>query len=233
MYIHLVGKLNYLTNTRKDLSFAVLVLSQFLQNPTVSHYIAALRVVGYLRSDPRQGILLLSDPSFDLLAFLNVDCASCNDIRRLISGFYITLGGAPISWKFEKQVPNSLSSAEAKYRSMWHVTIEITWLVHLLDDLSAPPTLPVSIHSHSQAALHIANNSVFHKRMKHMELDCHFVRQQYLSGLITLSFVPSKHQLADLFTKALSGEPHCDILSKLGVLSIPSNLRGMLNILKK
>lgn len=109
---------------------------------------------------------------------------------------------------------------------MRRVTAEITWLVRLLEDLSAPPTLPVPVHSDSQAALHIAKNPVFHERMKYVELDFHFVRQQYLSGIITLSFVLSKHQLADLFTKDLSGEPHHDILGKLGVLSIPSNLRG-------
>lgn len=59
-----------------------------------------------------------------------------------------------------------------------------------------------------------------------MELDCHFVRQQFLSGLISLSFVPSESQLADLFTKPLSGGSHRSILSKLGVHSLPSTLRG-------
>ncbi|KAL3371725.1 hypothetical protein AABB24_008317 [Solanum stoloniferum] len=68
-------------------------------------------------------------------------------------------------------------------------------------------------------------------RTKHMELDCHFVRQQYISGLISLQFTPSKIQLADLFTKPLSGFSHHGILSKLGVSSLqlsslPSNLRG-------
>lgn len=59
-----------------------------------------------------------------------------------------------------------------------------------------------------------------------MELDCHFVCQLYLCRVITLSFFPSKHQLADLLTITLSGKPHCDILGMLGVLSFPSNLRG-------
>nr|XP_016473711.1 PREDICTED: uncharacterized protein LOC107795559 [Nicotiana tabacum] len=102
----------------------------------------------------------------------------------------------------------------------------ITWLVRLLADLSAPPTLPVTIHSDSQAAIYIARNPVFHERTKHVELDCHFVRQQYLSGLITLSFVPSKLPLADLFTKHLTGVSHNQILPKLGVFSPSSNLKG-------
>ncbi|XP_019262483.1 PREDICTED: uncharacterized protein LOC109240315 [Nicotiana attenuata] len=144
----------------------------------------------------------------------------------ILSGFFITLGGAPISWKSKKQISISLSSAESEYRSMRRVTAEITWLVRLLADLSAPPTLPVPLHSDSQAAIHIARNPVFHERTKHVELDCHFVRQQFLAGLISLSFVPSKDQVADLFTKPLSGISHTNIMRKLGVLSLPTSLRG-------
>lgn len=108
---------------------------------------------------------------------------------------------------------------------MRRVTAETTWLVRLLEDLFAPITLPIPLHSDSKAAIHIARNPVFHERTKHVENDCHFVRQQFLSGLITLSFVPSKAQLADIFTKPLSGVSHRDILSKLGVTTFPSNLR--------
>ncbi|XP_019236610.1 PREDICTED: uncharacterized protein LOC109216853 [Nicotiana attenuata] len=206
LFRHVVGKLNYLTNTRPDLSFAVLTLSQYMQKPCVSHLSTALRVLKYVSSDPGKGILL--------------------DSRRSVSGFFITLGGAPISWKSKKQISISLSSAEAEYRSMRRVTAELTWLVRILEDLSAPITLPIPLHSDSKAAIHIARNPVFHERTKYVEIDCHFVRKQFLSGLITLSFVPSKAQLADIFTKPLSGVSHRDILGKLGGTKFPSNLRG-------
>jgi len=109
---------------------------------------------------------------------------------------------------------------------MRRVVAELTWLVRLLSDLSLPPSLPISLHSDSQAAIHIAKNPVFHERTKHVDLDCHFVRQQYLNGLISLSFLPSSSQIADLFTKPLPGTSHRFLLNKLGVRSSPSNLRG-------
>lgn len=112
---------------------------------------------------------------------------------------------------------------------MRRVIAEITWLVRLLGDLSTPLALSILVHSDSQAAIHIATNPVFHKRTKHVELDCHFMRQQFVSGLITLSFIPSKYQLVDIFMKPLSGDSHHFLLKKLGVSSPPSNLRRDIN----
>ncbi|KAF3664161.1 putative repetitive proline-rich cell wall protein 2-like [Capsicum annuum] len=111
---------------------------------------------------------------------------------------------------------------------MRRLVSELTWLTRLLTDLAIPPPIPIPIHSDSQIALHIARNPIFHERTKHVELDCHFVRQQYLSGLISLSFVPYKDQLADIFTKSFAGPPHHQNLCKLGVTYFPSNLRGYL-----
>ena len=134
-----------------------------MQQPRQSHFNAAFCVLWYLRTDPRQGILLSSDPSFELLAFCDADWASCRDSRRSVSRYFITLGGAPVSWKSKKQVSISLSSAEAEYRYMRRVTAEITWLVRLLADLSITPSLLIIVHSNSQKAIHIAKNPVFHE----------------------------------------------------------------------
>jgi hypothetical protein len=56
-YRHLVGKLNYLTITRPDISYAVNVVSQFLEAPRVSYWEAVTCIIQYLKRAPRIGIL--------------------------------------------------------------------------------------------------------------------------------------------------------------------------------
>ncbi|RVX00083.1 Retrovirus-related Pol polyprotein from transposon RE1 [Vitis vinifera] len=114
----------------------------------------------------------------------------------------------------------SRSSAEAEYRAMAHVTCELTWLIALLKDLGVPHTQPALLYCDNQAALHIAANPVFHERTKHIEIDCHIVREKIQTGMLKTLHVASQHQLADILTKPLFPDQFNSLIDKMGMYNI-------------
>ena len=219
-YRRLVGKLNYLTITRPDISFPVSVVSQFLQSPCDSHWDAVIRILRYIKSTPSQGVLYENRGHTQVIGYTDADWAGSPTDRRSTSGYCVFIGGNLISWKSKKQHVVARSSAEAEYRAMALATCELIWLRHLLQELRFGKDEQMKLICDNQAALHIAFNPVFHERTKHIEVDCHFIREKIASGCIATSFVNSNDQLADIFTKSLRGPRIKYICNKLGAYDI-------------
>ncbi|KAL4574855.1 hypothetical protein LXL04_021695 [Taraxacum kok-saghyz] len=119
--------------------------------------------------------------SLQLKAFSDPDWAGCKDTRRSITGFCVFLGDSLISWKTKKHIIVSRSSTEAEYRVIAAVTCEIVWLRHLLHDFDISSSTPTSIYCDNQSAIELAHNPTFHERTKHIEIDCHFIRDKITS----------------------------------------------------
>ncbi|RVW92154.1 Retrovirus-related Pol polyprotein from transposon RE2 [Vitis vinifera] len=140
--------------------------------------------------------------------------------RRSTSRYCVFIGGNLISWKSKKQDVVVRSSAEAEYRAMTLATCELIWLKHLFRELRFGKDEQMKLICDNQAALHIASNPVFHEMTKHIEVDCHFIREKIVLGCVATSFVNSNDQLADIFAKSFRGPRIKYICNKLGAYNI-------------
>ncbi|RVX07869.1 Retrovirus-related Pol polyprotein from transposon RE1 [Vitis vinifera] len=199
-YRRLIGRLLYLTLTRPDLAYYVQVLSQFLAKPVVSHHQATIRVLS--------------------------DWAGCVDTRRNVTGFAIFLGNSLISWKSNKQVTVSRSSAEAEYRALATTTCEIQWLLYALQDLDIKHSQSALLYTDNKSAMSIATNLVQHERTKHIQIDCHLIREKLQQHVIKLFHIPSRLQLIDIFIKPLGSLPFHHTLHKMNIINIHVHLEG-------
>lgn len=96
---------------------------------------ATLRIVRYIKSKSRQGLLLSCKKEDVLTAHCDADWATCTFSRKSVIGFTIQLGDSLISWKSKKESTVSRSSAELEYRSLASIVAELTWIVGLIKDL--------------------------------------------------------------------------------------------------
>lgn len=72
-----------------------------------------------------------------------------------------------------------------------------------MDDLKRKSIRAPIIYYDNQSALHIAVNQVFHKRSKHLEIDCHSVREKKSEEIVKLLPIKYKDQPIYFFTKGL------------------------------
>jgi hypothetical protein len=218
-YQHLVGKLIYLTITRPDIAYAVSLVSQFMHAPTILHLSIVKRILRYLKGSIGRGIVMAKNGHTQITGYSNSDWAGNAIDRKSTIGYCMFVGGNLVSWHSKKQHVIACSSAEAEYRAMASAACELIWLKGLLSELGFPSSIPITLFCDNQAAMHIAANPVFHERTKHIEVDCHFIRQQVQSQIIQTHYVRSHDQLADVFTKSLTSAHFHRLLSKLGSIN--------------
>ncbi|XP_031258421.1 secreted RxLR effector protein 161-like [Pistacia vera] len=218
LYRSLIGGLQYLTLSRPDLAFAVNRLTQVLQHPTTNHWTACKRVLRYIKGTIQHGLFFKKQQHFQLEGYANADWATDLGDRRSTIGYSIFLRGNLVQWCSRKQKVVALSSTEAKYRALSEAATELVWIHNLFQEHGITINSVPTLWCDNMSAGALSSNPMFHARTKHIEIDVHYVRELAAEKSLSVQYVPSEYQVADVLTKALAAHRFHILKEKLTVL---------------
>jgi hypothetical protein len=111
------------------------------------------------------------------MVYTDADWAGCPDTRRSSSGYVVFLDDNLVSWSSKSQNIISRSSTEPEYRAVANGVAEACWLRQLLQELHAPLSKSTLVYYNNVSVIYLSTNPIQHQRMKHVEIDLHFVRE--------------------------------------------------------
>nr|GEW23010.1 retrovirus-related Pol polyprotein from transposon TNT 1-94 [Tanacetum cinerariifolium] len=204
-----------------DLVFVVCMCARYQASPTKKHLEALKWVFRYLRGTINWGLWYLKYIDMALTAYADADHPGCQDTRRSTSGSAQFLKDKLVSWSSKKQRSTAISTTETEYIAMSGCCAQILWMRSQLTDYGFAFN-KISMYCDNRSAIALCCNNVYHSRSKHIDIRCHFIREQVEKGVVELFFVMTDYQLADIFTKALPRERFEFLLPRLGMKSMSS-----------
>jgi len=131
--------------------------------------------------------------------------AGDKDNRRSTAWYVFTIGGTTVSWISKLQKVVELSTIEAEYFVAIEASKEMIWLQRFMEELGKKKENN-KLYCDSQSAIHLAKNSAFHSKTKHIQLRYHFIRSALEDGQLKLEKIHTSQNPANMLTKGVTRE---------------------------
>ena len=218
-YQKAVGCLIYLSNsTRPDITYSVNLLARKLINPSIQDWTLVKRIYRYLKKTKNYKIIYKKNSNNIIKGFSDSSYADCND-RKSTGGYVFIMNDGAISWKSKKQNIVALSSTEAEFIALADCSKEALWLLKLVSELDSKNKKSLIIYEDNQSSIKLCSNHIHNDRSKHIDVRLFFLRDLVNNGVLTINYISTKDQIADIFTKALLSELHHKFVQHLGFVT--------------
>lgn len=199
----------YLTVTYPDISFDMNIVSQLMSNPGRHHLTVVFCIIRYLCGTLGHGFSFFFFHLHLPYIWLHVDAnwANSRNTQHSTTGWCMLLGNLKC-----KKHQVSKSSTDVEYHAMSFACSKTISLVQLLNELGIRVHTPIPLNADNTNAIQIALNPVLYKRVKHIEED---LSLNWGNIQENFSHSPMSHQFANIFTKAVTRDPHSFLISKL------------------
>ena len=147
------------------------------------------------------GLLYSKSDTYSCVGSSDADWGGDLDDRKSTSGYVFQVSGTAVTWRSKKQTCVALSTAETEYIALASAAQKSLWLQQLLKDLKKEPAKAMVIFENNQSAISLSKNPQFHGRVKHINVEHHFIREQVSKGKIELRYCRTNDAIADILTK--------------------------------
>jgi len=135
-----------------------------------------------------------------LEGYVDADWANHKD-RKSVTGYIFKMYGSIVSWTTNRQPTIALSTTEAEYMAASYDTCEAIWLRNILKDFGVQLSEPITLYEDNQSCIQLSQNAGHHRRTKHIDIRHHFIQEKVEEGVVTLKYITSENQQADILTK--------------------------------
>ncbi|CAI7854922.1 unnamed protein product [Closterium sp. NIES-53] len=197
-YPELVGWLMYLmTCTRSELAYPLSLLARDVA-----------------RGRHRKGSVVLTGHS-------DASWADDEANQRSSQGYTFSLGSGSVSWRSTRSSSVLSSSCEAEIYAGAMAAPELRWLTYQLGER---PRSPPVVYVDNKAMLALCHEQRLEHRTKHIAICDFLARELQQRRQLRLSYVASRANTADVFTKALWSGDHQHFCVALGLVPILPHL---------
>jgi hypothetical protein len=204
-YQSIVKSLMYIMlKTRSNIAYSISMINRYVFNLIQIHWQAVKRIFRYLRKTHQMKLMFREALKF-LESYTNSNWTENQDIKRSISEYVFNVDSDVINWFSKRQFIVTLFICEIEYAKQILIAKEIIWLRNLMIQLTCDVeySQTMMIYENNQNAIVLIKNSQFHARIKHIDIQIHFIREKVIEEFIDLAYVFIDQMIIDDLTKSL------------------------------
>jgi hypothetical protein len=144
---------------------------------------------------------------------------------RSVSGMAVILNQGIISWCCKTQKTSARSSTEAELIAFDLCSIKAQWLRGLLSEIGFGD-ICIPVYGDNLSAIEICTNEEMRERTKHLNIKHAAIRELIDDEEISIEYVSTDDNLADAFTKALTGPSMLRSINAWGLCTLGGGVRA-------
>ncbi|KAK1608614.1 hypothetical protein QYE76_032287 [Lolium multiflorum] len=219
-YASAVGSIMYaMLCTRPDIAHAVSLTSRYQSDPGMEHWTTVKNILKYLKRTKDMFLCYGGDQELVVTSYTDASWNTDPDDSKSQSGYVFILNGAAVSWCSSKQCTVAKSSTESEYIAASEASSEAVWMKRFIVELGVVPSAldPLVIYCDNMGAIANAQEPRSHKKLKHIKLRFHSIREYIEDGEVKICKVHTDLNVADPLTKALPRAKHDQHQNAMGV----------------